>query len=127
MLKRICCLLSLIISLPVTLYALPKNAVVCYGGKSSGEFSELSKTLPVNLVNRNGFSYECSYEEAMALVEKLRATKVHCFSAGGVDNYYYYSRLLPTKEVVFKKRVNIHIAVTSRKITVGSPIIYYGY
>ena len=127
MLKKTCCLLSLIISLPITLCALPKNAVVCYKGKSSGEFSEISKIQPVNLINRNGFSYECSFLEAELLVKKLKAKKVHSFSADGVDNYYYYSSLLPTKEVVFKKRVNIHIAVTRQKTTVGSPIIYYGY
>ena len=127
MLKRVCCLLSLIVGVPFAVNGLPKSATVCYGGKSSGEFSSITKTLPINTINRDGISYECTLEEANALVKKLRAKDVHVFIANGVENHYYYTELIATKEVVFNKRVNLHIALSNNKTTVGSPIIYYGY
>lgn len=113
--------------MPFFSLALPLNATVCYNGKSSGEFVLLNDASPLTVLNRNGLSFSSSEEEVKRLIAFLGAKKVHYFESDGVKNYYFYTFKISTKEVIFNKRVNLHIAVSKNGITVGSPLIYYGY
>ena len=126
MLKRLCCLFSLI-AVPLCSLALPTSATICYNGKSSGSFVLLSEASPLTVLNRNGVSFPSTKDEAKALIELLNAEQTHFFESDGVKNYYFYTPKIANKEVVFNKRVNLHVAVTKNGVTIGSPIIYYGY
>lgn len=96
--------------------------------KSSGDFIG-GKTLKLeNYFQIDGVTISlpsgCNFYDT---VELLSAKRVHYFTDGTVENYYFFSEKLPKSEMINGKKVNFHVAVSNGKVTVGSPIIYYGY
>ena len=95
----------------------------CVNGKSSGSFiNGLTFTQ-----NDGCFITLTSEKECENFLRDLNLKKVHYEEVNGVKNYYYFTNKLFKKEVINGKSVNIHIAVSSDKISLGYPIIYGGY
>ena len=125
--------LSIILLCLLTLVILPINrvsdtALISFSGKSSGEFL-YKKSIPLcNFFDIKGVTYTFFDDQALDFLEKLQdKTPVHFFSDGETNNYYFYIDTLPKSEIISGKKVNLHLAITGNKLTVGSPIIYYGY
>ena len=68
-------------------------------------------------------NFEPSYNYD-SLIDKLNAKLIYVEEVDGVKSLYYYAKNLPQKELVNGKIVNVHVAISLTKITVGSPIIY---
>jgi hypothetical protein len=129
MLKKLLVLLVFTISICAYLFSnglfLFESVKIVKGYKSLGEFSN-----QVNLpfIEKVGVykSFNSDYNYAL-LVDKYDAKLAFIESVSGVTSYYFYSKKLPFKEVIKNKKVNLQIAVSSDKVTIGSPIIYGGY
>lgn len=120
--------LCLLVCLSSPLYSLPSQAVVALKGKSSGEFICKNELAVSNCLNVDGLSFSLSNDyDVKNLIKKLNAKPIHYFFDGEVENYYYFTEKLPKKELIVGKKVNLHVAIKKDFITVGSPIIYYGY
>ena len=127
MLKRLCALIGVALTLIFSLGSLPKTSIICIGEKSAGTFKELNQATKIELLQRCGVSFSASEIEALKIIESANATLVYKSNVNGVENYYYYSPYINGKELVKGKKVNLHVAVSNEKVTVGSPLIYYGY
>lgn len=104
------------------------GAVVSNYDKSSGNFYIIDKENYYEVLNSAGITvYKSSNFDYSRLVENLNAQLIHVFDDGNTLNLYYYSKKLPKKEIVFNKKVNLHIAITGERTVIGSPFIYYGY
>ena len=126
MLKVVACLF-LAIALFYPIGSFSGEIAVCKGGKSSGEFilangGEISK-----IVDFEGVSLSLTKEQIKSFLDGYDCKKVHSYTAGGVENIYYYSKKINKKELIFGKKVNVHIAVSNGEIILGVPFIYYGY
>ncbi len=96
--------------------------------KSSGDFIDGKNLKLENCFDIDGATITLpSGYDFYDTVELLSAKRVHYFSDGTVENYYFFSEKLPKCEIINGKKVNMHVAVSKGKVTVGSPIIYYGY
>ncbi len=95
--------------------------------KSAGSFTTANKLDVSSFINASGVSFNLTQGEVDSLIENARGKKVHSFFDGEILNVYYYSNKIAVKEVIKNKRVNIHVAIKKEEITVGIPIIYYGY
>lgn len=95
----------------------------CINGKSSGSFIKgLTYTQ-----NDGCYITLNSEEECKNFLKSLKLKAVYFEEVKGVKNYYYYTNKLLKKEVVKGKSVNIHLAVSKDKISLGYPLIYGGY
>ncbi len=120
--------LILLMGLLVPLNDLSGGTVVTLSGKSSGEFINKKDLNVDNFFDLEGVSFSLSSRlEVDVIVEKLDAKQTHYFFDGEVENYYFFSEKLPKKEVIAGKKVNLHLAINKNSITLGSPIIYFGY
>jgi hypothetical protein len=103
-----------------------EEMVYTINGKSSGEFIKdeisLDKIFLIEGVTIK--MNDCDIEEKLNL---LNAKRVHYFTDGEVENYYFFSEKVHNFEMIKGKKVNIHLAVKEGGVVVGSPIIYYGY
>lgn len=95
--------------------------------KSAGDFLTAYKTDASSFIDANGVSFSLTDSELSELLKDIKCKKVHAFFDGEILNVYYYSNKIPIKEVIKNQRVNVHVAISNQKITVGIPIIYYGY
>ena len=121
-------LLCLLVGLFTPLNQVDDNAVITLNGKSSGEFIYKKNITVSDFYDVNGLSLTLSNDNGVEnLLKNLNAKPIHYFYDGEIENYYYFSEKLPKKEVIAGKKVNIHVAIKKGAITVGSPIIYYGY
>ena len=95
----------------------------CVDGKSSGSFvSGLTYTQ-----NDGCFFTLNNQKECEKFLKNLNLNPVYFEEVNGVKNYYYFTNKLIKKEVIKGKCINIHIAVSKDKTTIGYPIIYGGY
>lgn len=128
MIKSAVCLLCLVVlsSFIVTNKISAEEMVYTVNGKSSGEFIKdeisLDKIFLIDGVTIK--MNDCDIEEKLNL---LNAKRVHYFTDGEVQNYYFFSEKVHNFEMIKGKKVNIHLAVKEGGVVVGSPIIYYGY
>lgn len=128
MIKSAVCLLCLVVlsSFIVTNKISAEEMVYTVNGKSSGEFIKdeisLDKIFLIEGVTIK--MNDCDIEEKLNL---LNAKRVHYFTDGEVENYYFFSEKVHNFEMIKGKKVNIHLAVKEGGVVVGSPIIYYGY
>ena len=128
MVKSTACLLCLVVLSSFILgnKIFEKDIVYSVNGKSSGEFIKgeisLDKIFLIDGASIKTDSY--NIEEKLNL---LNAKKVHYFTDGEVENYYFFSEKVHNFEIIDGKKVNIHIAVKKGEVVVGSPVIYYGY
>lgn len=128
MIKSAVCLLCLVVlsSFIVTNKISAEEMVYTVNGKSSGEFIKdeisLDKIFLIEGVTIK--INDCNIEEKLNL---LNAKRVHYFTDGEVENYYFFSEKVHNFEMIKGKKVNIHLAVKEGGVVVGSPIIYYGY
>ena len=124
-------LTSIISFIALSIMCLPfanvNQAVFSSNGKSSGVFIQKEDLTVENLFSLDGISYPLSNCGVRKTISLLNAKEVHYFTDGEVKNYYFFSEKLPKCEIINGKKVNFHVAVKGDKITVGSPIIYYGY
>ncbi len=121
-------LLCLLVGLFTPINQVENNAVITLNGKSSGEFICKKDITVSDFFDVNGLSLTLSNDiDVESILKKLNAKPTHYFYDGEIENYYYFSEKLPKKEVIAGKKVNIHVAIKKDFITVGSPIIYYGY
>ncbi len=126
MLKSVACFLILA-CLFCPLKSFSREITVCSGGKSSGYFISAKSSEIGKIVNFDGLSFSLTTAELAKFLSEYDCKKVYSSDIGGVENYYYYSSKISKKEVLSGKKVNVHIAVSSEKVVVGVPIIYYGY
>ena len=128
MIKSAVCLLCLVVlsSFIVTNKISAEEMVYTVNGKSSGEFIKdeisLDKIFLIEGVTIK--MNDCDIEKKLNL---LNAKRVHYFTDGEVENYYFFSEKVHNFEMIKGKKVNIHLAVKEGGVVVGSPIIYYGY
>ena len=97
---------------------------------SSGEFYYTNSCSIKDHFIGNGKSktYPLNFDYEKEIINYYDAKVVEISTNGKyVENYYYYSSTLPNFVNVNGKKVNVHVAVTKDNITVGYPIIYYGY
>ncbi len=129
MLKNFACIVcfALLLSLFAPVGAVPNTAVYSLNGKSGGEFIKgniaLDKIFDLEGVAVN---LDSSYDLQKTL-KLLSAKKVHYFTDGEIENYYFFTEKVHDFEIINGKKVNLHVAVSKGNLTVGSPIIYYGY
>ncbi len=101
-----------------------QDAYLVYNGKSAGNIVS-KKVLPFDKCDGVFKIYdEFDYNY---LVKKLNAKLVYSENLGGTVSKYYYSNSLPKKEVINGKKVNLHVAISSNQVVVGTPIIYGSY
>ncbi len=129
MLKKLGAILVFAISICVYLSGnglfFGETAKIVKGGKSSGEFytaKNIAFTEKVGVYKTYSNNY--NYFE---VIEKYDAKLMFLENVDGVTSYYFYSKKLPLKEVIKNKKVNLQVAVTKERVTIGSPIIYGGY
>lgn len=128
MLKSLVAVLSFIFILYLCLPFGYLDGAVFSTQKSSGDFIESKNLKLENYFNIDGATITLpSGFNFYDTVELLSAKRVHYFTDGTVENYYFFSEKLPKCETINGKKVNMHVAVSNGKVTVGSPIIYYGY
>ena len=129
MLKKLGVIVVFLISLCVYILGnglfLGETVKIVKGNKSSGEFL-VQTNLPFNEKVGVYKTFNIDYDY-FKLIKKYNAKLEYLESVDGVTSYYFYTKKLPYKEVVKNKRVNLQVAVTKEKITIGSPIIYGGY
>lgn len=126
MLKSVACfLISACLFCPLKSFS--KELTVCKNGKSSGEFSIIKSNEIGKIINADGLSFSLSTAELTNFLNEYECKKVFSSVIGGVENHYFYSSKISKKEVIGGKKVNVHIAVSNKNITIGVPIIYYGY
>ena len=129
MIKSFTCLLCLIAMCSyITINKLNgKEIVYTVNGKSSGEFIADDITLD-KLFMIDGVSMKIDTKHDIEdKLNLLNAKKVHYFTDGEVENYYFYSNKIHNFEIISGKKVNIHLAIKKDSVVVGCPIIYYGY
>jgi len=61
------------------------------------------------------------------IMEQFNAKIMFCENINNINNYYAYSEKIENYIVLNGEKVNLHIAVSIDKTTVGSPIIFGGY
>ncbi|MBO7214209.1 MAG: hypothetical protein J6V66_01795 [Clostridia bacterium] len=127
MAKIICALLSLSAVLFLNFPFHSGSVTVCRSGKSQGEFEKTAFCSVKNVVNFEGVSFSLTDAELNSVIKLYDCKKVHLYESGGVLNEYYYSKKISRVEVISGKKVNFHVAKTHGKVTVGVPLIYYGY
>ena len=130
MLKSLSTLIAFIVLICfcIPINGLGGEAVVVLSGKSGGEFISKQQLTADKVFSLDGSSFNLSSDsDIRLLVEKLNAKITHYFYDGEVENYYFFTEKLPKIEVIAGKKVNLHVAKSKGDITVGSPIIYYGY
>ena len=100
-----------------------ENLIMVINGKSSGEFLEYK-----SFSNYEGLftSLDKSYNY-LELVDNLDAKFVKCEELNGCKNLYFYTNKLPKREVIDGKLINLHVAISEDKISIGTPLIYGGY
>lgn len=100
-----------------------KNLIMVINGKSSGEFVEYK-----NFLNYDGIfttvDKDFNYEK---FAKNLDAKFVKSEDLNGCKNLYFYTNKLPKREIINGKAVNLHVAISQDKISIGTPIIYGGY
>ena len=62
--------------------------------------------------------------DLQSFLKELNAQLVFCESDQSYDCYYAYSPNIKKSKLINNKMVNLHIAITSQAVKVGSPIIY---
>lgn len=129
MLKILTAIISItsVLALSVASINLNSGFIIAKEGKSSGEFLAFNGTNYYSLINLDGGCFVIDEDKAFNAVKTLNAKLVHYFSDGEIENYYFYSEKLPKKEIIAGKKVNVHVAVSKNKTTLGVPLIYYGY
>ncbi len=73
-----------------------------------------------------GFSFKAD-EENLNFLKELNVKTVYSSQIENVENIYYYTNKIKTYQIINGRKVNVHVAKTTDGITVGIPIIYYGY
>ena len=128
MLKSFACLIcfALISILIMPVAVAPNGTLYAINGKSSGEFIVGVTADKIFDLEGVSISLESSYDIEKTL-KFLNAKKIHYFTDGEVENYYFFTRKVHGFEIINGKKVNLHVAVNGSNLTIGSPIIYYGY
>ena len=127
MLKKLLALISVMALAGLCYPDLSGNGIVTVGGKSAGRFIAFSCAGVSDVINCDGLSLTLSDKNYGEIVKKYSAKLVHVFESSGVKNLYFYSEKLTKSEIVFGKKVNLHVAIRGEVVTVGSPLIYYAY
>ncbi len=129
MFKILCAIITLLF---ITIFCSPLNflkreVTVCNDDKSAGNFITANNLTVSSFVNASGVCFNLEEKELDCLLKSVGAKKVHSFFDGEILNVYYYSNKISKKEVIKRKRVNIHVAISNNNLKVGIPLIYYGY
>lgn len=82
----------------------------------------------LTLKNLSGEStFYTDFYDAESLIEKYNGEIIKIETVGEITNYYLYSAKFNNDIILFKNKVNLHIAVTKNGTAIGSPIIFGGY
>ena len=73
-----------------------------------------------------GFSFKVD-DGNLDFLTTLNAKEVYKSQIEKIENTYYYTNQIKTYQIINGERVNVHVAKSTDGITVGIPIIYYGY
>ena len=73
-----------------------------------------------------GFSFKVD-DGNLDFLTTLNAKEVYKSQIEKIENAYYYTNQIKTYQIINGERVNVHVAKSTDGITVGIPIIYYGY
>lgn len=131
MFKKLLCVLMFFF----LIYVCAAEEILFYGESvtvatnySSGSFYTADKYFLFDATNSSGVSkeydFDFDYEE---LINRYNAEPIKVETVGNVTNFYYYTKNLPGAVFVGGKKVNLHVAVSTNKTVIGSPIIYYGF
>lgn len=105
---------------------LPSKQVIYSKNYSSGEFSNASIYSLSEQYSSKGFCFKTD-KSGLKFLKDVNAKLVHVSNAENIENAYYYSNKIKTYQIINSKKVNIHVATCFDKVTVGIPLIYYGY
>ncbi len=105
---------------------LPSKQVIYSKNYSSGEFSNASIYSLSEQYSSKGFCFKTD-KSGLKFLKEVNAKLVHVSKTENIENLYYYSNKIKTYQMINSHKVNIHVATTFDKVTVGIPLIYYGY
>lgn len=94
------------------------------GGFYSSAAYNLSQAFSGDGVSK---SFNVNYDYQNEIILKYGAKLVKTDATGGVINLYFYSYKLPKSVYIASEKINVHVAISNEKLTVGYPIIYSGY
>ncbi|MBO5851081.1 MAG: hypothetical protein J6R29_01975 [Clostridia bacterium] len=100
-----------------------KNIEVTYGKKSNCTVNCVNVALfyeSASIIKEKDFNYQKILEKTNAKLQFIEETN-------GVTSYYYYSSKLHKIEIVNGVKVNLHVAVSSDYIKLGTPFIYASF
>lgn len=93
---------------------------------SQGEFFTSNVHDFFGRYSSKGFSFKVD-DGNLDFLTTLNAKMVYSSQIEKIENSYYYTSKIKTYQIINGQRVNVHVAKTTDGITVGIPIIYYGY
>ncbi len=93
---------------------------------SQGEFFSSTIYDFYGRYSSKGFSFKVD-ESSLDFLNELNVKMVYSSQIENVENIYYYTNQIKTYQIINGQKVNVHIAKMTDGITVGIPIIYYGY
>ena len=73
-----------------------------------------------------GFSFKVD-DGNLDFLTTLNAKEVYKSQIEKIENAYYYTNQIKRYQIINGRKVNVHVAKSADGITVGIPIIYYGY
>ena len=73
-----------------------------------------------------GFSFKVD-DGNLDFLTTLNAKEVYKSQIEKIENTYYYTNQIKRYQIINGRKVNVHVAKSADGITVGIPIIYYGY
>ena len=73
-----------------------------------------------------GFSFKVD-DGNLDFLTTLNAKEVYKSQIEKIENAYYYTSQIKRYQIINGRKVNVHVAKSADGITVGIPIIYYGY
>ena len=87
-----------------------------------------AKKVKYSLSNVTGESAEYqNSKEVFKYIKKFNATFKFMEECGDIQNYYFYSPQLYAAVNLSGIHINLHVAIKSNNISIGSPLIFVGF
>lgn len=130
MLKKFVVVVAFILIIMVASYSqfniFKEKQVTFSKNYSQGEFFTSNINDLCARYQSKGFSFKVD-DGNLDFLTTLNAKEVYKSQIEKIENAYYYTNQIKRYQIINGRKVNVHIAKSADGITVGIPIIYYGY
>lgn len=72
-------------------------------------------------------TFECSKQNALKLISEMKCNLIELENINGLYTYYGYSNNIDNYTYVNNQKVNVELAYSNGRVTIGSPIILGDY